>query len=363
MIEPDPLQQVNRTYVRFRGQKFSYFSGCDYFRLASHPKVLKALSLGLKRYGLNVAASRLTTGNHILYRTLEERLARFFEAQTAVLVANGYLTNLVVTQALAREISHGLIDEAAHPSLKDAARGLTCPVRSFKHRDADDLKRVAQRCGQGAKLLVLTDGMFSSDGSTPPLKQYLEVLPRTAIMLVDDAHAAGVLGKTGKGSLEHHGVNRKQIIQTITLSKAFGVFGGAVLGSLALRQNIIDRSGAFIGSTPLPLPLANAAHAAVNILEQDRRLKKRLVWNTTYVRNRLRQAGLELENTPGPIIQIVPSTETQRKALNQAFLKEQIYPPFMTYPGATQRGFFRFAISSEHTRTQLDALVRAICKI
>src|SRR5437870_3658525 len=116
MTEPEPLQQLDRTYVRFRDRKLSYFSGCDYFRLASHPKVIAALQAGGRKYGLNVAASRLTTGNHVLYRQLEQRLADFFDAEDALLVSTGYLANLVVAQALARNCSHALIDEKAHPS-------------------------------------------------------------------------------------------------------------------------------------------------------------------------------------------------------------------------------------------------------
>src|SRR5437660_1163296 len=119
--EPEPLQQINRTYVRCRGRKLSYFSGCDYFRLASHPKVLAALRIGAAKYGLNVAASRLTTGNHLLYHRLEQELARFFAAPNALLVSTGYLTNLIVAQALAGKFSHVLIDDDSHPSLSDAA--------------------------------------------------------------------------------------------------------------------------------------------------------------------------------------------------------------------------------------------------
>src|SRR5258706_10980998 len=117
MTEPSTLQQIARTYVRLGRRKLSYFSGCDYFRLASHPSVLKAVQTGVKRYGLNVAASRLTSGNHVLYEKLEGSLAAFFDAETALLVSTGYLTNLVVAQALARTFSHALLDERAHPSL------------------------------------------------------------------------------------------------------------------------------------------------------------------------------------------------------------------------------------------------------
>ena len=124
MTEPASLQQVKRTYVRQRGLTLSYFGGCDYFRLGSHPVVLAAVREGLQRYGLNVAASRLTTGNHRLYELLEKKLARFFGVESALLASNGYLPNLMVAQALAGEFSHALIDERAHGSLIDAAQFL-----------------------------------------------------------------------------------------------------------------------------------------------------------------------------------------------------------------------------------------------
>src|SRR5205823_9551281 len=114
-------------------------------------------------------------------------------------------------------------------------------------------------------LILLTDGMFSHDGSAAPLPEYLKVLPQDAQILVDDAHGAGVLGQTGQGSLQHAGVSRRRIIQTITLSKAFGAYGGAILGTARLRRKILNRSQIFVGSTPLPLPLANAALEGIRI--------------------------------------------------------------------------------------------------
>src|SRR5579871_5658551 len=192
------LQQVDRTYVRFQNRKLIYFAGCDYFRLASHPEVLKAAAAGVKKFGLNVAASRLTTGNHQLYEELEASLAKFFGSETATLASNGYAPNLMVAQALAGKFSHALIDERAHGCLVDAAQLLDCPVIKFKHRSPDDVARIATRLGD-AQLILLTDGVFSQDGGIAPLKEYLAALPRSATILVDDAHGAGVLGESGRG--------------------------------------------------------------------------------------------------------------------------------------------------------------------
>jgi len=361
MTEPEPLQQVSRTYVLYRQRKLSYFSGCDYFRLASHPRVVAALQSGVKKYGMNVAASRMTTGNHVLYRELEAELADFFAAEAALLVTSGYASNLVAAQALAGHFSHALIDAAAHSSLSDAARFLDCPVLQFKSCDADALAGTVRRCGPGSKLLVLTDGMFASDGSAAPLAEYLEVLPKDALILVDDAHGAGVLGRNGRGAPEHAGVSRRRIIQTVTLSKSFGAYGGAILGTARLRQRILARSRMFVGGTPLPLPLANAALTGVRILKSDPSFRQRLLRNAAYVKSSLREAGLPLAETPGPIVPLMPRRLSEAGGLSRALLAAGILRPFIKYPGGPPNGYFRFVISSEHTWPQLDALLSVLC--
>jgi 8-amino-7-oxononanoate synthase len=360
MTEPASLQQVKRTYVRQRGRTLSYFGGCDYFRLGSHPAVLAALREGLRRYGLNVAASRLTTGNHRLYELLERKLARFFGVESTLLASNGYLPNLMVAQALAGEFSHALIDELAHGSLVDAAQFLDCPIVKFKHRNAVDLARHVQRLGKHFRLIVLTDGMFSHDGSIAPLQAYLKVLPASTALLVDDAHGAGVLGKHGRGTAEHSGIATKRIIQTITLSKAFGVYGGAVLGTTALRKKIVARSRVVVGNTPLPLPLANAALQSLEILKTNRSLYRRLTNNTQYVKAALRKAGFSLEETPSPIVALIQHRAADVTRLKNQLLAHRVFPSFIRYPGGPKNGYFRFTISSEHSRAQLDSLVKAL---
>jgi len=358
--EPEPLQQVGRTHVRFRNRRLSYFSGCDYFRLSRHPRVLAALRAGAAKYGVSVAASRLTTGNHSLYRKLERRLAQFFGSPDALLVSSGYVTNFVVAQTLAGEFSHVLMDAECHPSLSDAAQFLNCPVLRFKHRDPEDAGREVRRWGAEARVILLTDGMFARDGSAAPLAVYSRLLPKDACMLVDDAHGAGVFGRTGKGSLEHAGVGRRRIIQTVTLSKAFGAFGGAILCDSGLRRRILAQSQLFIGSTPLPLPLANAALEGIRILKTDRRLRTRLSANTSYVRKMLWNAGLRLEETPGPIITLYPNGSREVSQLSCRLLQAGIFPPFIRYPGGPAGGYWRFVISSEHTRTQLETLTKVL---
>jgi len=359
----DPLQQTDRTYVFHRGRRLSYFAGCDYFRLSSHPVVLQALRAGLNDFGLNVAASRRTTGNHELYGQLETALAGFFDAEAAVLASSGYASNLVVAQALAGEFTHALIDERAHSCLFDAARFLECPVVSYKHRDAIAASRSARRFGKRAKTLLLTDGLFSHSGEVAPLDEYLRSVPGNVTLLVDDAHGAGTLGRRGRGTAEFLGVPTQGIIQTLTFSKAFGVYGGAILGTRKLRQQVISRSRYFVGNTPLPLPMAAAVMESLRVLRDDPQLRRRLVFNTCYVKAALRENGIMVNDGPGPIIPIHPRNTRESARMKRALLAADIHPPFINYLGGPNDGYFRFVISSEHTAAQLDTLIKALLSV
>lgn len=314
----------------------------------------------MKKYGLNVAASRMTTGNHELYGKLEKSLAQFFGCESALLVSNGYVTNLIVAQALTGNFSHVLIDEKAHPSLADAAQFFDCPILKFKHRDAQDLSQAVSRIGKDAKPILLADGMFSHDGSLSPLKAYLKILPRTSVMLIDDAHGAGTLGENGRGTIELDGVPRNRVIQTITLSKAFGVYGGAVLCSGDLRDKIVSRSRMVGGSTPLPLPLANAVIISIQLLRTDKNLRRRLTKNVAFLKGELRQSGFEISAPPSPIVAIVPKSDREAKMLKSRCVANGVFPSFIKYHGGPKNGYFRFAISSEHTEAQLTALLKAL---
>jgi glycine C-acetyltransferase/8-amino-7-oxononanoate synthase len=267
---------------------------------------------------------------------------------------------MAAAQALAGEFTHAFIDELAHAALVDAAGMLHCPLKKFTHRNAPDLARRLSKLGRGARPIVLTDGMFSHDGSVAPLAEYLKILPRPGMILVDDAHGVGVLGATGKGSLEHTGVSRDRIIQCATLSKAIGAYGGGVLGARKLREKIIARSRLFAGSTPLPPPLAAAAMAGLAIVKREPARRKKLFRNVSYLRDQLRESGWEIAETPGPIIRLPFMNAASADSLKKCLLAAGIYPAFVKYGKASAAGFFRFVISSEHTQAQLDKVAAVL---
>lgn len=353
-----PLQQVDRTFVLSHGRKLIYFGGCDYFRLASHPQVLRALREGAEKFGLNVAASRSTTGNHALFGQLEKELAKFFGVERAALLSTGYATNFAFTQTFSDGFTHALMDGRSHGSLRDAAEFLIFPVLTFRYRDTGDFFRVLKSCGKPVRPLVLTDGMFSHDGSLAPLREYLDALPPRAVLLVDDAHGAGTLGQSGKGTPEMCGVRDNRLVQTISLSKAFGVYGGAVLGAAEMIDAIQEKSRVFNGNTPLPLPLVNAALTSLKILKTDGALRARLNANTNRIKGRLGSAGLPITDNQSPVVSVVPRNTADALRLRRKLLQAGIFPSLIRYANAG--AYFRFAISSEHTGQQLDKLAEAL---
>lgn len=360
MSLPDSLQFVGRNEVRLGRRTLTYFSGCDYLRLARHPRLAAAARDSLERVGLNVSASRRTTGNHRIYGELEAALATFFGAEAAVLVPDGYVAALAAAQALAGQFTHAFVDELAHGALHDAAGRLAIPVLAFKHRDVDSLAAIVAQAGRRARPLVLTDGLFGHDGSVAPLRAYLQALPPSARLLVDDAHGVGILGASGQGTLEHEGIGRERIIQCGTLSKAFGAYGGVVLGDQRLREAILERSRLFAGTTPLPPPLAGAALAALKLVQGQPARRQRLRANAVYLRRELQKAGWAVADASGPIVRLPSLPEMQSASLKSRLLQAGIYPPYLKYGAASAAGYFRFVIASEHTRAQLDQVAAVL---
>ena len=354
MSEPyaEPLQQVDRTYVLWRGRKLSYFAGCDYFRLSSHPKILRALQKTLTQVGLNVAASRKTTGNHRLYNDLETALRKFFRSEAAVISSTGYFTNIIAAQALRGSIDHLFIDERAHGSLRDAAVFLGCRSSDFSHRNARDLQKKAGSAN--GHVAVLTDGMFSHDGSIAPLSEYRKAIGPEALLWVDDAHAGGIIGSLGHGTVELEGISRRNLLQTVTFSKAFGTYGGAILCDKKMAALISEKSCAVGGNTPTPLPLVAATLAALELCND--RLRTQLFKNIELFWKHLSHPAPDRLT---PIISFAPANPTR---LRRQLLAAGIYPPHIKYPGGPAAGYFRFAISSQHSPAQIKKLAAVLAE-
>ncbi len=355
-----PTVSVRRqATVRYRGRDLTYFGGCDYLRLSVHPLSIQAAKKA-SDFGLGVAASRRTTGNHPAIIALEQELADFFDAESSILMATGYGMNLAIGQALSGRFTHALIDDRAHVSLQDATRFLGAEVRPFRHRDPHSLELIYRELPFDARPIVLTDGMFPLEGTVPPLQEYRRRIGDDVWWWIDDCHAVGTLGAKGRGSLEHLGWSRRHVLQVITLSKALGSFGGALLADGSTVRQIWDHSHCFVGGTPPPLPMVAAARASLRLLKRDSSRIQRLQTAVHWVKQRLLDAGLIPEVSPGPMFLICPASEASASRLRRRLLAAGIYPSHIQYPGAPLGGAYRFALSSEHSDEDIERLLNAI---
>jgi 7-keto-8-aminopelargonate synthetase-like enzyme len=353
------LRPVDRVFVRVGRRRLLYFGGCDYYRLSSDPRIWAALTAGLARHGLNVAASRITTGNHPLYDQTERAIAAFFGVERALLCPTGYLAAQTAIEGWRDQFTHAVVDERAHPCLFAGAQLAERPLIRFRHGDPFVLAAVLGRLPPRARPLVVTDGVFAHDGFLPPLARYLELLPARGWLLVDEAHGAGVLGARQRGAAELAGIDDPRLLRSSTFSKAFGVFGGAVLGSAKAVDEIAGRSRGFAGSTPLPLPLAATIIAALRIVRADAGRRGRLAENVATLKAALSRIGYAPLPGPAPIVSVA-AREGAGRQLIRRLQAAGIYPSFIRYPSAAGAGHFRFAISSEHRPEHLERLLTAL---
>ena len=325
--------------------------------------VLNAAMRSLREGPFSPGASRVTTGEHAIYRKLEGELARRFKRRAACLASGGYVANLVAAQLLREHVTHGLIDNRAHVSLVDGLKAVGLPLGSFGHRDVTDLRRKLAALPGDSSPLVATDGLFGHDGAVAPLKEYLSILPANGWLLVDDAHGVGVLGKEGRGSVEHCGVDDPRIVLTGTLSKAFGAYGGFVLSERFSAGVAAGCSAAFAGGTPMPVSVASAALAGLRIAFDDRGRRKRLSHNIQWLKSRiLKVCGerIPAAGTPGPMLTVVPVNRRAGQAFRRRLLQEGVFPSWIRYPGGPEAGMFRFALSSQHRASEVASLWAAL---
>ncbi len=357
------LRFHERTKVLFEQRSYVFFGGSDYHRLASHPEVLRAAREVAESDGLNVAGSRVTTGNHPLHRQLEAKAAAFLGAREAALCPDGYLSNTVAVETVARDFQRYFIDESAHASLLVSTDCLPRDqVHRFRHADPESLRQaLAAYLRPGERPLVLTNGVEPGDGELPPLGEYWEAVRHAGgLLLVDDAHGMGVAGPTGKGSPEEAQLPAEAFLQTGTFAKALGAFGGLLAGPSGLFARVVERSRTFTGATPIPPPLAAAVLRAIGVLQEYPAMITNLRERTFRVRARIRAMGLPSCPSPVPILSVTHRNEARNQRLSALLLQNGIYPPFIDYPGSPPGGHFRFTLSGLHTEEEVDRLLATL---
>lgn len=359
-----PASARTATTITIDGVSRLAFAGCDYLGLAHHPGVLEALREATLRYGLSVGASRQTTGGTTIYDELESAITAHLDAEAALLLPEGYLANLAVCQTLAETHAVAIIDERAHQSLCDAASGSGMRAISFTHRDASEAGRLAStHAGEGA--LVLTDGIFTSDGAPAPIRALLAALPEhNTRLLVDDCHGFGVIGPSGRGQSAAEGcAGHPRLITTGTLAKGLGAYGGFIAADTALIERIRTTAPAHLCTTPVPPAIAAAGLAALRILQQEPHRSQRLAANADRLRRIIASHGLPSTTGPAPIVTFTLDDEDAMQRLHDGLLAEGILAPLIAYPGGPTARYFRLTVSSEHTDEDLDSLDSTLARV
>jgi 7-keto-8-aminopelargonate synthetase-like enzyme len=364
--------------TRIDGREYLYFGGTGYLGLAGHAEVIQAGCEALRRCGVHTSTSRTGYGTSPLTLEVERLAAELFGMAGAFYFASGYVGNHILIQAVADRADVVLADESAHFSLAEAGRLLGCPVASFRHRDADDLRqKLRQRVGRDERPLVLTDGVFSLTGAVAPLDEYAEVLRdySTATLLVDDAHGLCTIGRDGRGSLEQLGLwgeevnadparDGVRVYVCGTLSKAVGGFGGIVPGSPALLDRVRQTSHYYEGASAPMSAAAGATAKALEIVLRQPQLRRRLAVNARRLREGLRALGLAVDDWPTPIIGLEIGSGTNMRRIHDALrLAGTIVPYFAAYCGAGPAGRLRIAVFATHSEEMLDRLLDELRRV
>jgi 8-amino-7-oxononanoate synthase len=349
------LEEGPSPWVRVGGERVLLLCSNNYLGLANHPHLKEAAIRAVEAWGCGSGGSRSICGSLTLHQRLEERLAQFHGTEAALLFNSGYSANLSVLQALMGEGDEIFSDELNHASLVDGCRLSNAAVQIYSHRDTVRLEALLKK-SRAKKKLIVTDGVFSMDGDIASLPELVE-LARTyeALLMVDDAHAFGVLGPTGAGTLEHFQLPQKLDILMGTFGKALGCFGAYVAGKKSLIELLINKGRAFLYTTALPPSIPASVLAALDLLEKEPQRRIRLWENVHTLRKGLDQLGFDTMKSEAHIVPVLVgepkmTMEMDRKLLQKKVFVQGIRPP--TVPDGKSR--LRVTVMATHTQEDID---------
>jgi glycine C-acetyltransferase len=365
------LDDQQAPVCHYDGREVINLASNNYLGLANHPKLIEASLKATRDLGVGSGAVRTIAGTMRIHMELEEKIARFKNVEACVVFQSGFAANAGTVSAILGKDDFILSDELNHASIIDGARLSRAKIKVFRHKDVahceELLKEVANEPGHK---LVITDGVFSMDGDIGPVDKLAPLAEKYgAIMMVDDAHASGVLGRNGRGSIDHFGMHGRVDVQVGTLSKAIGALGGYVCGSKDLIDYLYHRARPFLFSTSHPPSVAATCIAAFDILEQEPERIERLWDNTRYFQSELRRTGFNIGgiNTPATETPITPVIIGEGRAAmdySRALFEEGVMGTGIAFPTVPEgKARIRLILTSEHTRAQLDRALETLERV
>lgn len=356
------LEAIRGAEVTIDGKRFISWCSNDYLGLSQHPEVIQAAAGAAQKAGVGARASRLLAGTTRWHEQLEEDLARWYSAESAIVYPSGYQANCGALGALAKAEDIIFTDRLAHASLCDAARATRATFRVFRHNDLEHLKLLLSRSTKARRRFIVTEGVFSMDGDRAPLSGLLDLAEaHDAVVYLDDAHGAFVTGKTGRGSIEENGVAADRLVYMATLGKALGCQGGFVAGSSTLIDLLRNKSRTFIYSTALAIPVAAAAIAALKIVQARPGLRKQVEANCRAIHQALIQSRIPTSAMPSHILPVILGDTAQAVRCAGRLYQQGIWAPAIrppTVPKNTAR--LRLGITALHTEEQVGQLIEAL---
>jgi 7-keto-8-aminopelargonate synthetase-like enzyme len=338
------------------GRTLLAFGGCNYLGLAHEPRVHAAVARGLTEFGLSTNASRETTGNTLAHEALERDLSEFLGQEHAILSAEGYTANFMVCQALAKDHGVALIDQRAHRSIRNAASASGMHVMDYEHLNADSAAWLVKQFGD-AGVAIIMDSVFAADGGLSPLPALLATLPaKRATLVVDDCHGFCVLGRGGRGAVDHFAMKDPRVVITTTLAKGLGCYGGCVAGSRAFVDRVRERAWVYRSSTPVPPSIARGAQAALGVLREDTSRVTALRDNAARLRTVFQKLGLPLSPEGIPIFTFALDNDAAMETVERRVLEAGILAPLIDYPGGPCPRYFRVVVNAAHTPGEIDRL-------
>src|SRR5579872_734007 len=357
---PKILESPAGGRVRMNGKEVVNLSSNNYLGLANHPKVRQAALDAIEKWGVGAGAVRWIGGTMSVHQELEERLAKFKNVEAVLVFTSGFTANAGCIPAVLTDKDVVISDELNHASIIDGVRLSTAKYKKsegyvYPHKDMEALEKILQSAGQFRKRMIITDGVFSMDGDIAPLPTIVELAEKyDAFVMVDDAHASGVLGKNGAGSASHFNLYGRVDIQLGTLSKALGVVGGYIAGSARLKEWLINRGRPYLFSTAHPPMVAAALIAALDIMETDPVPMQTLWDNTRWWKKALAAEGFDTMGSETPITPVYVGDEAAAQAMERALWDEGVYALAIVYPTVAKgKSRIRTMPSAAHTQEDL----------
>src|SRR5919199_5912420 len=354
-----------RAVCNIDGKTVINLSSNNYLGLTTHPRLREAAMRAVETHGVGTAAVRSIIGTMDLHQELEERMARFKHTEASLTFQSGFATNQAIIQALMEEGDAIISDELNHASIIDGIRLSKAGRHIYKHTDMNDLEAKLKEA-QGARTkIVITDGVFSMDGDIAPMKDIVGLAERYgAATYVDDAHASGVLGRNGRGSVDHWGLHGRVDIQIGTFSKAIGSQGGYIAGIQPLRDFLIHKARPFLFSNALPPSVMASCIAALDVLEQEPELIDRLWENTRYFKGAMRNLGFDIGKSETPITPVIVGSGERAMTLSDRLFEEGVFAQGIGYPTVPEaKSRVRTIITATHTKGNMDTALGAFERV